>query len=80
MPSVCYLLARAVIACADGWQWINGPIDPGAGNSFPAANKGFQKPAMFGELPLYGDHNGGAGGMLPPYVSDSARSYSDEKV
>ena len=78
MPSVRYFLARTVIACADGWQWINGPIDPGAGNGFPAAGQGFQKPAMYGQLPLYENYNGGAGGTLPPY--DGVRSFSGEKV
>ncbi|KAI0250372.1 hypothetical protein BJV78DRAFT_1220251 [Lactifluus subvellereus] len=61
-------------------SWINGPIDPGAGNGFPAANQGFQRPAMYGEPPMYGNYNGGADGTLPPYVNDGMRSYSDEKV
>ncbi|KAI0300993.1 hypothetical protein B0F90DRAFT_370588 [Multifurca ochricompacta] len=60
-------------------SWINGPIDPGASNGFHAAKEGSQKPAMYGEVPLYGNYNGGSGDALPQYNGDGARPYSDEK-
>jgi len=61
-------------------SWINGPVDPGAGNGFPAANQGFEKAAMYGGLPLYGDRNRTSGTTLPPYVGNGVRPYTDEKA
>ena len=79
MPSVRRSSFPSSLALT-GWQWINGPVDPGAGNGFPAANQGFEKAAMYGELPLYGDGNRTSGTTLPPYVGNGVRPYSDEKA
>ncbi|KAI0267148.1 hypothetical protein BC834DRAFT_98920 [Gloeopeniophorella convolvens] len=60
-------------------SWINGPIDPSANNGFPGVQQGFQKPNMYGDVPLYGNYNGPPNGATPPYVADGAPHYSDEK-
>jgi len=61
-------------------SWINGPPDSGSPNGVPAAYQGFQQQVMYGEVPLYGNPYVGSGLSLPPYVSDGARGYSDEKI
>ncbi|KAH8988027.1 hypothetical protein EDB92DRAFT_1873397 [Lactarius akahatsu] len=58
-------------------SWINGPVNPGSDDGFHAANQGFQKPTMYGELPLYGTHVRNSRGTLQPHGDHSV--YSDEK-
>ncbi|KAH9041119.1 hypothetical protein EDB84DRAFT_1559732 [Lactarius hengduanensis] len=58
-------------------SWINGPVNPGSDDGFHAANQGFQKPTMYGELPLYGNHVRSSRGALQPHGDHSV--YSDEK-
>jgi hypothetical protein len=59
-------------------QWINGPADSIPPRGIPPTYLGYQQAAMYGDVPIYGLHGGGAG--LPPYVGDDGRAYSDEKV
>jgi hypothetical protein len=66
----------SAITRADDGQWINGPADSGPHNGVPASYQGYQHPATYGDIPLYGVPRG----PLPPYVSDDQRTYSDEKA
>jgi len=38
-------------------SWINGPVDTGSKDGFHVGNQGFQKAAMYGEVPLYGNYD-----------------------
>ncbi|KAI9428569.1 hypothetical protein H4582DRAFT_640254 [Lactarius indigo] len=48
-------------------SWINGPVNPGSDNGFHAPNQGFQKPTMYGEVPLYGKPVRNSRGALQPH-------------
>ncbi|KAF8271522.1 hypothetical protein EI94DRAFT_1720322 [Lactarius quietus] len=57
-------------------SWINGPVDPGSNDSSPVANQGFEKAAMYGELPLYSRYDRNSSESLG---ERGVRPYSDEK-
>lgn len=60
-------------------QWINGPVNPGSNDGSHTANQGFQKPAMYGEVPLYSNYDGNSSGALQSHGERGVQPYSDEK-
>ena len=77
MPAVIMPSLLLTTRADDDEQWINDPADSGPPNGIPATYQGYQHPAMYGDVPLYGAPGRGT---LPPYVGDDQRPYSDEKV